>query len=173
MTYLDLDDVAATSPLAQAELEALRARVKELEAERNTLISVVASARERAEQDERELAHLKAVADTSGLGILCKRLVDAERERDEFRLRSGDDHPGYVIGVHWMTAAYARICAGEDEPAVMRDYGYCDERDAARYRWLVNCSDGAVWQFLSGMDDDQIDEAIDKWIDGDELEGKP
>lgn len=38
------------------------------------------------------------------------------------------------------------------------------EADAKRYRWLVTCNDGGVWTFLSGLDDDQIDEAIDKWI---------
>lgn len=37
-------------------------------------------------------------------------------------------------------------------------------RDSARYRWLVNCNDAGVWSFLSGMDDDQIDEEIDRWM---------
>jgi hypothetical protein len=42
----------------------------------------------------------------------------------ESKLRDGTSHPGYVIGVHWMTTAYDRICAGEPEEQVMSDYGY-------------------------------------------------
>lgn len=45
-------------------------------------------------------------------------------EVDRLRLVVGDSHPGYIIGMHWMAAAYARMCAGEDEARVMRDYGY-------------------------------------------------
>lgn len=33
-------------------------------------------------------------------------------------------HPGYVIGDHWLEAAYARVCAGEDIREVMADYGW-------------------------------------------------
>ncbi len=36
-------------------------------------------------------------------------------------------HPGYVIGDHWLEAAYDRIRAGEDERAVLADYGYAPE----------------------------------------------
>jgi hypothetical protein len=32
-------------------------------------------------------------------------------------------HPGYVIGSHWLETAYSRICAGEAEADVLRDYG--------------------------------------------------
>lgn len=39
-------------------------------------------------------------------------------------LREGTSHPGYVIGIHWMPAAYARICQGEDEEEVMSEYGW-------------------------------------------------
>lgn len=31
-------------------------------------------------------------------------------------------HPGYVIGNHWLESAYERICAGEAEDDVLRDY---------------------------------------------------
>ena len=31
-------------------------------------------------------------------------------------------HPGYVIGSHWLETAYSRICAGEAEADVLRDY---------------------------------------------------
>ena len=33
-------------------------------------------------------------------------------------------HPGYIIGDHWLQAAYTRVCTGEDIRAVMEDYGY-------------------------------------------------
>ena len=31
-------------------------------------------------------------------------------------------HPGYVIGNHWLETAYARLCAGEAEDAILEDY---------------------------------------------------
>jgi hypothetical protein len=37
-------------------------------------------------------------------------------------------------------------------------------KDAERYRWLVSQGDPILWDYLGGMDDDQIDEAIDKWL---------
>ena len=33
-------------------------------------------------------------------------------------------HPGYIIGGHWLQAAYTRICTGETEDEVMTDYGW-------------------------------------------------
>ena len=36
--------------------------------------------------------------------------------------RSTKRHPGYVIGNHWLESAYERICAGEAEDDVLRDY---------------------------------------------------
>ena len=33
-------------------------------------------------------------------------------------------HPGYIIGDHWLQAAYTRVCTGEDIRVVMEDYGY-------------------------------------------------
>jgi hypothetical protein len=51
-------------------------------------------------------------------------ISELEAELAEAKLRDGTSHPGYIIGVHWMTAAYGRICAGEDEQQVMSDYGY-------------------------------------------------
>ena len=33
-------------------------------------------------------------------------------------------HPGYIIGDHWLQAAYTRVCTGEDIRQVMEDYGY-------------------------------------------------
>lgn len=39
------------------------------------------------------------------------------------RCRCGAHH-GYVIGAHWLETAYSRVCAGEDEAEVLRDYGW-------------------------------------------------
>ncbi len=33
-------------------------------------------------------------------------------------------HPGYIVGDHWLQAAYTRICTGETEAQVMADYGW-------------------------------------------------
>lgn len=33
-------------------------------------------------------------------------------------------HPGYIVGDHWLQAAYTRICTGETEDEVMTDYGW-------------------------------------------------
>ena len=49
------------------------------------------------------------------------------------------EHPGYVIGSHWLETAYSRVCAGEAEADVLRDMGWerVDEvlrRDAERWR---------------------------------------
>ena len=33
-------------------------------------------------------------------------------------------HPGYIMGDHWLQAAYTRICTGETEAEVMSDYGW-------------------------------------------------
>ena len=42
------------------------------------------------------------------------------------------EHPGYVIGSHWLETAYSRVCAGEAEADVLRDIG------------LVRITDGMV-----------------------------
>lgn len=70
--------------------------------------------------------------------------------------QSEQTHPGYVIGSHWLETAYSRVCAGEAEANVLRDYGLVREeafltgvahlkaenealrRDAERYRYLRN-----------------------------------
>lgn len=45
-----------------------------------------------------------------------------EERRQESLDRLRDRHPGYVIGSHWLETAYNRICAGEAEADVLRDY---------------------------------------------------
>jgi hypothetical protein len=39
-------------------------------------------------------------------------------------LRIGHSHRGYILGIHWLAAAYERICAGEPEREVLADFGY-------------------------------------------------
>ena len=52
---------------------------------------------------------------------MTKRTDQTKRGR---ALRLGRAHSDYVIGQHWLSVAYERICAGEDEMRVMEDYGY-------------------------------------------------
>jgi hypothetical protein len=46
--------------------------------------------------------------------------ADAIRARGEEPKR----HPGYIMGDHWLQAAYTRVCTGEDIRNVMADYGW-------------------------------------------------
>jgi hypothetical protein len=48
------------------------------------------------------------------------KLARAIRARSEEPKR----HPGYIMGEHWLQAAYTRICTGETEAEVMSDYGW-------------------------------------------------
>ena len=50
----------------------------------------------------------------------CSYCAERIRERGEEPMR----HPGYIIGDHWLQAAYTRICTGETEDEVMADYGW-------------------------------------------------
>ena len=49
--------------------------------------------------------------------------------------------PGYIIGDHWLEVAFGRICAGDQEQAVMADYGWVQftdaERQAVEYAFCV------------------------------------
>ena len=49
-----------------------------------------------------------------------KKIAKAIRARGEEPKR----HPGYIIGDHWLQAAYTRVCTGETEAEVMADYGW-------------------------------------------------
>lgn len=49
-----------------------------------------------------------------------KKIAKAIRARGEEPKR----HPGYIVGDHWLQAAYTRICTGETEADVMADYGW-------------------------------------------------
>lgn len=63
----------------------------------------------------------------------CDQYKKLEQEADVLRrklaLVKGCSHPGYIAGMHWLSSAYHRICAGEPERQVMIDYGYIMERD--------------------------------------------
>jgi hypothetical protein len=47
-----------------------------------------------------------------------------ELERFAALVIAAQRHPGYIIGDHWLQAAYTRVCTGEDVRDVMADYGW-------------------------------------------------
>jgi len=47
-----------------------------------------------------------------------------ELERFAALVIAAQRHPGYIMGDHWLQAAYTRICTGETEAEVMADYGW-------------------------------------------------
>ena len=47
-----------------------------------------------------------------------------ELERFAALVIAAQRHPGYIMGEHWLQAAYTRICTGETEDEVMADYGW-------------------------------------------------
>jgi hypothetical protein len=47
-----------------------------------------------------------------------------ELERFAALVIAAQRHPGYIMGDHWLQAAYTRICTGETEAEVMSDYGW-------------------------------------------------
>lgn len=71
---------------------------------------------------------------TARLGAIHQLEAQVKSLQRELMLLEACHHPGYVIGDHWLAWAYSRICAGENEEAVMKDYGYTytDPRPAAR-----------------------------------------
>ena len=95
------------------------------------------------------------------------------------------EHPGYIIGSHWLETAYSRICAGEAEADVLRDIGLVRitdgmvetadihaivdrqealRRDAERYRWLRDTAPEGIGDMASvrdSFDTSEIDAAID------------
>jgi len=76
--------------------------------------------------DELErFAALVAAAEREACAELCDShgddyLGDLIRARGEQPKR----HPGYIVGDHWLQAAYTRVCTGEDVRDVMADYGW-------------------------------------------------
>ena len=59
------------------------------------------------------------------------------------------EHPGYVIGSHWLETAYSRICAGEAEADVLRDMGWERVDEALRRNaelWRKSRAKYIAWQ---------------------------
>jgi hypothetical protein len=62
----------------------------------------------------------------------CARLLDDNWFRTQSECAAaiqarGEEpmrHPGYIVGDHWLQAAYTRVCTGETEDEVMTDYGW-------------------------------------------------
>ena len=82
----------------------------------------------RLGQSLERFAKLVAAAEREACAKLCeedgllwgKKYAEAIRARGEQPKR----HPGYIIGDHWLQAAYTRVCTGEDVRDVMADYGW-------------------------------------------------
>jgi hypothetical protein len=53
----------------------------------------------------------------TGTALECATAIRARGEEPK-------RHPGYIMGEHWLQAAYTRICTGETEAEVMADYGW-------------------------------------------------
>ena len=58
--------------------------------------------------------------------VQCWSNATDEVEDEAIRARGEEPkrHPGYIIGDHWLQAAYTRVCTGETEDEVMTDYGW-------------------------------------------------
>lgn len=92
------------------------------------------------------------LAETEGREQMLLRRCDVlEEERNESDARLADWH-------RCASRAITNQAVGELSGMAARI------QDAQRYRWLVGQNDPIIWHYLGGMDDDQIDEAIDKWI---------
>ena len=72
--------------------------------------------RERDGKPRKPMQHAVSVNDITKAAL---KIFKAELTKQE-PMR----HPGYIIGDHWLQAAYTRVCTGEDIRAVMEDYGY-------------------------------------------------
>ena len=83
-------------------------------------------------------AALVAAAEREACAKECETLLPSQRIFDHryygavgdcvatIRARGEEPkrHPGYIVGDHWLQAAYTRICTGETEAEVMADYGW-------------------------------------------------
>ena len=83
-------------------------------------------------------AALVAAAEREACAKECETLLPSQRIYDRrfydavgecvatIRARGEEPkrHPGYIVGDHWLQAAYTRICTGETEDEVMTDYGW-------------------------------------------------
>jgi hypothetical protein len=67
---------------------------------------------------------LSGLAVTPGLQMYTAELIEGFIEAIRARGEEPKRHPGYIMGEHWLQAAYTRICTGETEADVMADYGW-------------------------------------------------
>jgi hypothetical protein len=79
------------------------------------------------------LREVRAVSSDRGIVLIDAALAGAAVQPDECPAcgRSTKRHPGYVLGNHWLESAYERICAGEAEDDVLRDYDVVRVTDQA------------------------------------------
>lgn len=102
---------------------------------------------------------------------LRSRLADSERLREDERLTWDAQHKRQAsMNAHLaalVTDAQEELRKCQQDAIQLQDRlaeAEALREDAQRYRWLVGQNDPIIWDYLGGMDDDQIDEAIDKWI---------
>ena len=69
-------------------------------------------------------ARLRALQAELERVVIDNHLLREENERVRRERPEPMRHPGYIIGDHWLQAAYTRVCTGEDIRQVMEDYGY-------------------------------------------------
>lgn len=116
VTLLPMDGAGPNFFVKASDYDALRAEVAKAHAD--NLCDACAGTGETTHGGECMCAGSGKMSDAA-------RYLRAEVERLRAQaIECGTHHPDYIIGIHWLAAAYGRICAGEDEKAVMADYGY-------------------------------------------------
>jgi hypothetical protein len=119
-------DVWATDGYWAEELERFAALVAA--AEREACAEVVENCcsycaeriRERDGKPREPVQCNISIEDITKIALKIFEAETAIRARGEEPKR----HPGYIMGDHWLQAAYTRICTGETEAEVMADYGW-------------------------------------------------
>jgi hypothetical protein len=79
--------------------------------------ALVAAAEREACAEECEIVWDSRAGLETGTAFECAAAIRARGEEPK-------RHPGYIMGEHWLQAAYTRICTGETEAEVMSDYGW-------------------------------------------------
>ena len=78
---------------------------------------------EEAVKAERE-ACAKVCDSIDTYGDRCEYWTEKAAKLIRSRGEQPKRHPGYIMGDHWLQAAYTRICTGEDVRDVMAEYGW-------------------------------------------------
>ena len=89
--------------------------------------------RETARREEREACARVCDKRAADYQMGFEEKYEAQACAYDIRARSEEPkrHPGYIVGDHWLQAAYTRICTGETEDEVMTDYGWQRARGEA------------------------------------------